>query len=326
VEGKNLSLTSLPAWLDYQENRVAIIGATGWVGRALVDVVFSALAEKQAGKLRLFGSRARTLSCDGQDLTIEPLQDGSQLGPGNWIVLHAAIVGPDRFESEGPAAIRTRNDQLLDRVFSLVKSGQTHKFVYFSSGAAGRPPSGPPERQAYSVMKSAQEQKIVNWSKLNRINIIIPRIFNLAGPYINHFRDYAIGDFISKQYENGFINIKSNGLVIRNYVHVIDMAQVITSMAIESHSLPTIFDVCTSDIVELDALAMTVARAFGVDPETIIRNEDPDRPVNAYLGAGDIYQQRFSELGLRQRSLSQMVQDTITYLKDNGQLGPVGVT
>ncbi len=285
----------------------------------------SALADKPADKLRLFGSRAEKISCKGQELRVEPLGDGSQLGSGNWILLHAAIVGADRFESETLAAIRTRNDQLLDRVLALADSAQTQRLVYFSSGAAGRPPSGSPGRRAYSVMKLDHERALLKWSELSGNNILCPRIFNLAGPFINHPKYYALGDFILSQSFNGVINIASNGLVFRNYVHVLDMAQVIMSFAIDPRGIPQVFDVCTSDSVELTLLAQTVAEAFGADLNTINYNKERIGPPDSYLGVGDLYQQRLRKLGMSPTSLFQMVKDTIVYLKNNGELASVEI-
>ncbi len=117
-------------------------GATGWIGRAVVHLALQAGLEPSGGRLRLFGARPQVIDLCGRRLQVEELAGAPSLGDGEWIVLHLAVIGPDRIAGGDPAATRRANDALLDQALQLSATATLRRFVFASSGAAGRPAAG----------------------------------------------------------------------------------------------------------------------------------------------------------------------------------------
>jgi nucleoside-diphosphate-sugar epimerase len=288
---------------------------------ALVDQILAVDRDLAADRLRLFGSRPRAMTMGDRDLAIEALDPGSSLGEGHWLVLHAGIIGADRVEDGNLDAVRQRNDAMLGQVLALAETGATDRLVLFSSGAAGRPDVGGPAKQAYATMKLAHEAEVTAWGALRQTPVLIPRVFNLGGPYINHTEAYALGDFILQCARDGRIRIGSGGRVFRDFVHVAEMARGVLHMAVDRHETATPFDVSLRRLTELDDLARAVGKAFGVDP-IIERPPHAAGEDDAYDGDGARFQQALDQRGEAPASIDQIVADTVAYLRRTGEIPP----
>lgn len=308
------------AWLALPSSCVAIVGASGWVGMALADQVLATCPDLPPERLRLFGSSARDLDIGVRQARIEPLDALSRLGNGDWLVLHAAIVGGDRVDGGDLAEVRLRNDALLDRVFALAETGDTRRLVAFSSGAADRLDTGSPSRRAYATMKRDHEIAAADWGRRTGRAVLVPRVFNLGGPFINHAEAYALGDFILALSRGGRIAIGAADPVFRSFVHVSEMARVILDMAVDEVQSAEPFDVGGAEVVELGALARAVGDALGHADPRIDRPEPGDGPGDWYVGDGRRYQTALFRRGERPTPLPRIVADTVAYLAATGAL------
>ncbi|HWU14521.1 MAG TPA: NAD(P)-dependent oxidoreductase [Caulobacter sp.] len=308
------------AWLARPSSCVAIVGASGWVGMALADHVLAARPDLPAHRLRLFGSSRRPLELRDQRPLIEPLDAMTRLGDGEWLILHAAIVGGDRVEGGDLLEVRRRNDALLNEVLALADTGETRRLVAFSSGAVDRPDIGSPDRVAYTAMKRDHEAVVSEWARRTDKPALIPRVFNLGGPFINHTEAYALGAFILALARRGRITIGAADPVFRSFVHVAEMARVILDMAVDETQSAAPFDVGGAEVVELGALAMAVGRALGRSDPPIDRPEPGDGPGDWYVGDGRRYQNALFRRGEHPTPLARTVADTVAYLAATGAL------
>jgi nucleoside-diphosphate-sugar epimerase len=299
---------------------VAIVGASGWVGMALVDQILALCPDLPPDRLRLFGSSVRDLELGGRQVRVEPLDALSSLGNGDWLVLHAAIIGGDRVEGGDLAEVRRRNDAMLDQVLALAETGKTRRLVAFSSGAAHRPEAGSAARRAYTAMKRDHEDVVAEWARRTGRAVLIPRIFNLGGPFINHAEAYALGDFILALSRQGHIAIGAADPVFRSFVHVSEMARVILDMATDEAQSAEPFDVGGAEVVELGALALAVGQALERADATIKRPEPGDGACDWYVGDSRRYQSALFRRGEQPTPLTRTVADTVAYLKATGAL------
>src|ERR1700722_8165046 len=96
AESKVAAKTTFADWTAGRKGGVAITGASGWVGSAIVHHLLQDLPNQDAISLRLFGSADRVLEVGGRRLAVESLSKAGPLGEGDWLFLHLAVVSADR--------------------------------------------------------------------------------------------------------------------------------------------------------------------------------------------------------------------------------------
>jgi nucleoside-diphosphate-sugar epimerase len=302
--------TTFADWAAGRKRGVAITGASGWVGSAIVHSLLQALPVPDAISLRLFGSTAGVVDIAGRRVAVESLSEAGPLGDGEWLVLHLAVVGADRLGGDIDS-LRAANDAVLDRALSLARTGAVRRFVYASSGAVHQV-GGSPQKRAYSDMKRAQEDRVRAWAAQAGAPLLIPRIFNVGGPYINHVENYALGSFITQALASGVIEIQARQAVIRSYVHLFEFARVLFDLALagEDH---VVFDTAGVEVVEMADLARAVGRALGLD--VAIKRPPMSPGADRYVGDSPLYQAAAARVLGASIGLDQIIRDTATYMR-----------
>lgn len=296
------------AWLSGGGKGVAVTGASGWVGRAIVQ----AALEAGCGTLRLFGSTAGAIAVGGRSLPLEPLGGAPPLGGGEWILVHLAVAGADRFAD--PAERRAANDAMLASALALARTGALRRFVHASSGAVYAEPQADPDREAYNALKRDQEEAVRAWADRAGAPLLVPRIFNLGGPYMNHAGRYALGSMIRQARTDGVIRIQARRPVLRSYVHVLEFARLSLALALDAAPSLT-FDTAGAAVVEMADLARAVGRVLGVEGLTIERAPMETGEEDRYVGDGAVYR---AALGGAPIDLDAIIRDTDAWLGTAG--------
>lgn len=303
------------AWLGDPHARLAVVGASGWIGAALTDQALAAGLPPH--RLRLFTTKAGSITIRGAELPTEALTADVRLGDGAWQLAHAAVIGPDRVAGGDPAEVRRRNEALMQTVFGMAEGALVKRLVMLSSGAAHRPDEGPPARAAYARLKRDQEDAVLEWAARTGSPVLLPRVFNLGGPYMTGPRRYALGDFIISLAAEGRIAIGAADPVVRNYVHVLEMAGLLLDMAVDDAENAAPFDIGGTEAIELGDLARRVAKRLGV--EAVVERPPPaGGPGDRYVGDGERYQRALAATGRTPIGLDQIIDDTIAWLRQAG--------
>jgi nucleoside-diphosphate-sugar epimerase len=298
-------------WLADPAHGVAITGASGWVGRAMAHGVVEAAGPAGAPKLRLFGSAPRRVEIAGRSLPVETLRGAPPLGAGEWLVLHLAVAGADRVGE--PDALRALNDAMLDDVLTLAGTGQVRRLVCASSGAVYQAGQGSPEKQAYSELKRDQEAVARTWAGEHGVSLLIPRIFNVGGPYMTHPDRYALGDFIRQARTGGMIEIGARRPVLRSYVHVLELAAVTFDLALGEDPM-LVFDTAGPQVVEMADLAAAVGRALRLPRLEIRRPALEAGGEDRYVGDDAVYRAALARMGAEPIDLDEIIRDTAEWL------------
>jgi nucleoside-diphosphate-sugar epimerase len=314
-ESSGRASDNLAAWLAGTGRGVAITGASGWIGGAAAHVAIQALEAAgagPAGRLRLFGSAARTARIAGRDLPVEALADATALGGGEWLVLHFAVIGADRIAD--PAALRAANDALLQGALALAEGAVVRRLVHASSGAVHLPLEASPDKRAYADLKREQETAVLAWGERTGTPILAPRIFNVGGPYMTQPQNYALGSFILQALRDGVIRIGARKPVLRSYVHGLELARVMFDLALDE--VPALaFDTAGTETVEMAALAAAVGHALDLPDLRIERPPLEAGPEDRYVGDGAIYQSALARAGAEPIGLHQIIRDTAAWLR-----------
>lgn len=306
--------TNFDAWLTGSDRGVAVVGASGWIGRAAVAGVLAAAPDLPAERLRLFTGRPCEIDFGRRSLETSALGPDSRLGDGEWIVVHAGIIGGD---AAAGGEVRRRNDALLGQVLDMGGAANLRRLVFISSGAAGLGSDTPPAKAAYAAMKQEHERAVAAWSRKTGKASLVPRVFNIGGPYMTVAQNYALGDLILNLAQHGRAAIGAADPIFRNYVHVAEMAAALLAMAVDEGEDGAPFDVGGAEIVELGALARRIAQRLGVPDAAIDRPPAAGGTGDWYVGDGRRYQAALFRMDREPVSLDRIIDDTIAWLRPN---------
>ena len=96
--------------------------------------------------------------------------------------------------------------------------------LYSSSGAIYN------DHDLYGILKKEDELYFQDLATRIGAQIIIPRIFNLAGPYINKCHSYALSNLIMQFIDHKKAIIQANRPVYRSYIHILDLFKICFSV------------------------------------------------------------------------------------------------
>lgn len=293
--------------------RLAVMGATGWLGTAMVEMATRAGLTPDNGRLRVFASRPRRMMLEGgATLELEALAGAAPLAGADWVVAHFAALGKDRTADLPIADYVEQSEALHDGALRLIASADRPRVIFASSGAVygpdGRPPSLADE--PYGHMKALQEVALADWCAANGAPLTVCRVFNVGGPYGNKLGLYALSSLILSALAGGDIPIRARGPVLRSYVHVEELMAVLVGRP--PSSAP--FDSGGVEVVEIGELAGMVCGQLGLDATLVVRHLDPATPVSRYAGDGADYQAAVRSLGLTPIGIEAIVSDSIASL------------
>jgi UDP-glucose 4-epimerase len=217
--------------------RVLVTGATGFVGRAVVEQLTTA-GHSVVG----FARTSRPCSCElvtGDILDQPTLEDAVE---GADAACHLAALTRVRRSFEEPVRYFRVNVNGTLNVLEAMKaearrSGRTLRLVFASTGAVYGVPETQPitedEQPAplnpYGDSKRAAEAVISYQAALGGISAITLRTFNVAGA-VNGHGDPDTSRIIPKTLlaatgQTDCLNVNGDGSVIREYTHVADLAR-----------------------------------------------------------------------------------------------------
>jgi nucleoside-diphosphate-sugar epimerase len=201
---------------------IFVTGASGWVGRTVIDQLSQLLPpEDFRERLRAFSSQASLIHlADGQSIATQPLTSLPALAEkeGCSFLLHAAFLTPDRCAEIGHEKYTAINRSITKLVETSVRTSSTVRVVQFSSGAAALAETnqsmGSASMQIYGALKLDEERRLQEIAPT-----LVLRIFALSGRYIRDPWRYALGDFVGQALAGKSIQIHSHFPVVRGYVH-----------------------------------------------------------------------------------------------------------
>ncbi len=299
--------------------RLAVTGATGWLGTAMVEMATRAGLTVENGRLRAFASKQGLMTLeDGTRVGLEALADAAPLWGSDWTVVHFAALGKDRTVDLPVRDYVSQSQALHDAALRLIATADRPQLVFASSGAVYGPEGRPPALadEPYGHMKGLQEAAWEGWCRGNGAALTVCRVFNVGGPYGNKLDLYALSSLIRAALGGGDIPVRARGQVLRSYVHVEELMAVLVGRARSaSAGTSTPFDSVGVEVVEIGDLATMVCAQLGLDAARIVRQRDAAAPASRYAGDGVDYQAAVGGLGLTPIGLEAIVSDSIASLR-----------
>lgn len=295
--------------------RLAITGATGWLGVVLAHMASRAGLTTANGRLRLFASSPRVMALEGENAAqVEALSDAPTLTGEGWRVAHFAGLGKERTLDLSPDAFARASNAILDAVLRLTEPAVAPRMVFTSSGAvyaSGGLVEGL-EQSPYGWMKRRHEERLATWCAERSIPLVIARVFAVGGPHGNKRERYALASIVDAALAGQPIVLKAEHPVFRSFVHVEELVAAL--LAIADHTpagQPRLFDTGGGEVVELQDLAERIQVLVG-DPAVspITRHLRQGLAEDRYVGDEREYGRLLAALGLPRATLDQIILDT----------------
>jgi nucleoside-diphosphate-sugar epimerase len=184
-----------------------------------------------------------------------------------------------------------------------------------SSGAvyAADDAKAPRSKRVYGALKLEDEARFRGWAEDTGGRLVIARIFNLAGPYINKRASYALASFIADALAGRPIEISATHRVYRSYVAIEELMSVVVGALTAEGSGVVTFDTAGDAAPEIDGVAHAVADILAPRLKVLrpaMTRDLPDR----YVGERAAFQALGETLGVRRVAFAEQIRQTADYM------------
>lgn len=297
------------------DQHIAIAGAGGWIGLATLDLLEQALGDALPARVSCYGSAARMLTLrSGRKIAQAPLTDLHKLdAPRIWL-LHFAFQTKDRAETLTEAEYRAANDAISATVLDAARALPVEAMFVASSGAATKAvdPLASPAMRLYGQMKLDDEDRFARWAQEGGRRVVIGRIFNITGPYINKHQAYAIANFIMDALAGRPIAVKAPREVFRAYVAIRELMSLVFGLMGDGRDAITRFDSGGQEL-ELGAVAAAVTQAL--HGGAVARAAITDAIADRYVGDGAAYAALLQRHAITPVALDRQIVETADYMR-----------
>ncbi len=290
-----------------------ITGASGWLGRFLLETLHSCFGQKLAENVIVISNFVPRITLNSGDQISTYRYDHEFLNTHRYILCHFAFLTKDKTLKMPEDEYIRQNQIIRDNVTKIINCSNSAAMLYSSSGAVYN------EDDLYGRLKLEDETHFKELSNQIGYKIIIPRIFNLAGPYINKHHLYALSNFIIQLIKNNQIAINANFPIIRSYIHILDLLKICLSFIFDEDKNQNCltFDTGNQKEIELSELATTIINL--INPGAVITRPTYNRDLaaNRYVGDIQMQQELCKKYGIILSDYQSMILDTVYYLKNH---------
>ena len=308
---------TLAAQLQASRWRVVVTGASGWLGRAALELLAQSLGPGWPGRVEAFGGQARLLTLrDGAEIQQRPLSELGAMPPGPSLLLHFAYLTREKVADMSPDDYVRTNREITRTVLETGVRAGVERMVVMSSGAvhaALAAPASPDPALLYGRLKLEDEALFASFARgAPGRRALAVRLFNLSGPYIN--KPYALSSFI-EQARAGHIGVQARSPVTRSYASAANLLGVALGHLLSDEAEPFLcIETAGECEVEMGALAEAV-RAVVNPSATIARAALDGSPADRYVGDGRVYRALMQRYGVTEDPLARQIADTDDYLR-----------
>ena len=293
---------------------IVISGGTGWIGQSLVEELIES-EYCTTEQIILISSKNENIKISNEIIrtnTWENLDFESQV----QCYFDLAFQTQDKLAVLGEAKYVKENEQIIEKSVNFIKIYKPESIFLASSGAVyGEDLSSTPKPiSTYGRLKLMQELRISNTAAEENINLIIGRLFNLSGRYINKFQTFAIAQMINSAMNQGFIKVLANHQVFRRYSDINQLIRLILKLL--NSKTNVVFD-SGGPLIELRELASEIKKIVNPSTKLEYNKIDEQIPADEYYSRSNKYENLLNE-HLREApiKMSDQILNTFQYMKN----------
>lgn len=265
--------------------KVAITGASGWLGRASIHQLVNNFCV-QKDSIYCFGSSDKYIKVDGTEFKVHSMKSIVDLGEVD-LFIHLAFKTRDYVATVPLTEYVNVNRYLTDKAVEYVQRTCPRSVITISSGAVFDSPrfsslAKDISSNPYGVLKIEEENRLSEITEECGSTLIINRLWGLSGRDVQNPRPFALYDFIEKALSNSTISIRSGHRVRRRYVDARELVSLCIALSLRGDSM--LFN-SGGPFVEIGELAGIVIKTLNSDSE--ITREDPSGALDDNYFAKD---------------------------------------
>lgn len=274
------------------DDRVLVLGAGGWFGATLLDL----LPDLPPERVKAIASFARDQFVGTRNWRLEAWSGDTVRGFSPTVVANLAFLARERVATEGEEQFTSVNRELTQRFLDCLDLPDVRAAVTVSSGAAITEPNHP-----YGRLKGVEERAALARVRPG-LGVVVGRAWSLSGVHVRRPQDFAFSNF-ALQARTGSVEVQDPRHVFRRYVDVGDFLSVCLHSALDGWS--GIID-SGGELVELSDLAAMVAKA--IEPQAVVRLPPiASDEVSAYASDDASWTRACSALEFKPLSLDQQI-------------------
>ncbi len=318
-----MSAPALPADLARRlreaDGPIAVTGATGWLGRATLDLLAGGLGDELEDRVRAYASRPRRLALTGgREVDVRGLDVLAAEGAAGGLLLHFAYRTREQAAEVGEAAYVRDNVAITAAVLAAFAAGAPAGMLLPSSGAVyGADGALECDLRAnpYGALKHLDELAFAECCREAGTRLVVARVFNVSGPPMPRPEGYALGSLILQARAGRALEVRARRPVRRSFVAIADLVAVALAALLDAEGPERVtFDTAGDEVVEVEDLARRVARALGRDLP-VERELDPTLEADEYVGDGAALRALADRAGLALTPLDEQIRQTAAGLR-----------
>lgn len=302
--------------LRQDAHRIIVVGARGWIGRTLLEMLEEAMGPLLRDRVFCFGSSRQSITlCSGTVIPQLALEDLASLDQRPTILFHLAFLTMDKVGQMPDAEYRAANQAISGTVLAALEPLGVVRLFVASSGAAAfaDEPSAAAPLRLYGGLKRDDEETFAYWAKADPSarRAAICRIYSVSGPFINKHSVYALADLILRAQRKEPLVVTSPRAVRRAFISVEELISVAFAMLLADEGPAAIQFDSGGTPVELGELAGRIALLAGAEA---VAREISNEPPNDYYGNNDAWQDLLQRFGLEHADLDRQILATANWL------------
>lgn len=301
-----------------------ITGATGWLGRSVLDLLYRSLPRDDFQYIVPFASRRKIIrlstESNRRDAFIQayPLSEISALASGvnEFNLIHAAFLTRDRIQQLGIERYIDINRRISSYISQLFMLKSCARSVLFSSGAVAeldrmdRCEGIVLESNPYAFLKRDEERIFARHP-----TALILRVYALTGRYIRTPQNFALGSFLLSAMAGQAIHVLSKRPVVRGYVSAADVSALSWAWLQSSDDAPSAPIDAVSDTLDLLTLAHQITLMYRLP--SVRHLVDPALMPDFYSASMIPFVSWLKRYGLFPTSLELQISDTYAGMVSN---------
>jgi nucleoside-diphosphate-sugar epimerase len=292
-----------------QKYRVLISGATGWLGREILNIFSEANFDET--RINLISSKNQEVVVNGNKFEVKSFKNYQSIDSVNSY-FDFAFLAKNKLDKVGPEKFKEINSEIISNSASLIKRISPKTVILSSSGAIYNMKKYSQDEILYSDLKKMQEELIVKACDVSGSNLIVSRIFNLSGRGIPKESNFALADLMLKGIRDMDLVINSKYLVTRKYSDVTQLLRLLVQMAYREQNY--VFDSGGTKI-ELRVLANEIIRVIKSKSKVIASKIKSNTEKDDYFSDSNVYENLLTNfLGEGSLTIEKQIQNTKNYL------------